>query len=320
MYLLRAIYILVYVIGFTLPVRAEAPPNVVVSIPPLHSLAAALLEGVGEPTLLLEAGFSPHAYALKPSSARRLAKADLVFWAGPELETFLEKFLKTLEAEKGGKVHALLHAPEIYRLKARAGHEENAVPEEDGENEGSQEDRGGEMRIDPHFWLDPENALLAATVIANRLAEADPAREEIYRRNLTKLGLALRALDSELTEKFRPIAGIPYLAFHDAYAYLDRRYGLGPSEAIAIDPERRAGTRRLIELRKTIAKGGFRCLFHEPQFVSALVDRLAEGTDLRVDELDPLGSGFAPGPKLYFEMMRKNASHLARCLRPAGSG
>ncbi|MGA8771495.1 MAG: zinc ABC transporter substrate-binding protein, partial [Rhodomicrobium sp.] len=52
-----------------------AAPNVVVTIKPIHSLAAAILEGVAEPKLLLEGAASPHAYALKPSDAEALSRA-----------------------------------------------------------------------------------------------------------------------------------------------------------------------------------------------------------------------------------------------------
>ena len=70
---------------------AEADINVVASIKPVHSLVAAVMEGVGTPSLIVEGAGSPHTYALKPSQAGNLQNADLVFWIGDRLETFLEK-------------------------------------------------------------------------------------------------------------------------------------------------------------------------------------------------------------------------------------
>ena len=77
----------------------EAVPNVVVSIKPIHSLVAAIMDGVGEPGLIVEGAASPHTYSLKPSNAAALQAADMVFWVGHGLEAFLDKPLQTL----GGK-------------------------------------------------------------------------------------------------------------------------------------------------------------------------------------------------------------------------
>ena len=80
----------------SLTAHAQAAPNVVTSIAPVHSLVAAVMEGVGTPHLIVEGGASPHTYALKPSQARELANADLVFWVGEDLEAFLAKPISTI--------------------------------------------------------------------------------------------------------------------------------------------------------------------------------------------------------------------------------
>ena len=76
---------------------AQAAPQVVVSIYPIHSLVAGVMAGVAEPLLLVRGAATPHDYALKPSDAKALANADAVFWIGPQLETFLVKPLATVK-------------------------------------------------------------------------------------------------------------------------------------------------------------------------------------------------------------------------------
>lgn len=90
--------LILFVILVTAPARAAEPqsPKVVVSIKPIHSLVAGVMQGVAEPQLLMKGGGSPHGYVLRPSEARSLADADLVVWVGHELESFLEKPLSTL--------------------------------------------------------------------------------------------------------------------------------------------------------------------------------------------------------------------------------
>jgi len=295
----------------TVPPAVTAPPAVAVSIPPLHSLVAAVMEGVGKPALLSPGGTSPHRTMLRPSTARHLAEAGLVFWVGPELETFLETPLKRLSEKSGAKITALLHAPGMLRRRARHLHR-------NADSEAHNPDAN--YQFDPHFWLDPENAIQIVAIVAEQLGEANPERAAIYRQNRDRTIARLRALDLEMRRKLAPLAGIPYLVFHDSYAYLEGRYDLGPSQAVAIDPERRAGPRRIVALRRKITENAFRCLFHEPQFTAPILARLREGSGISTAQLDPLGSGLTPGPDLYFQMMQTNATSLQNCLKPARDG
>ena len=66
---------------------AQPFPRVVVSIPPLQAITAEIIGGVGELSLLIPGGESPHGAALNPSRAGLLAEANLVIWVGPNLET-----------------------------------------------------------------------------------------------------------------------------------------------------------------------------------------------------------------------------------------
>ena len=80
----------------------HAAPKVVASIKPVHSLVASVMQGIGEPQLIIEGAGSPHTYSLRPSQARALQDADLIFWIGHELEAFLEKPVETIGT--GGEV------------------------------------------------------------------------------------------------------------------------------------------------------------------------------------------------------------------------
>ncbi|MEM1048854.1 MAG: zinc ABC transporter substrate-binding protein, partial [Pseudomonadota bacterium] len=101
------------------PASANAHSDVIASIKPVHSLVAAVMEGVGEPELIIDGAGSPHTYALKPSQAADLEKAGLVFWVGPNLEAFLEKPIETI----GSKAVAveLMKSHDLVRLDLREG-------------------------------------------------------------------------------------------------------------------------------------------------------------------------------------------------------
>ena len=124
----------------TLTFTAQAEINVVTSVKPVHSLVSGVMEGVGTPDLIVEGAASPHTYSLKPSQAKQLEEADLVFWMGHELESFLEKPLEAITSK--AKVIELIDSPGLKKLDMREGgafdehgHEEDGEHSEEGHDE-----------------------------------------------------------------------------------------------------------------------------------------------------------------------------------------
>ncbi|NIY80977.1 zinc ABC transporter solute-binding protein [Celeribacter sp. HF31] len=74
---------------------AEAEvPNVVADMAPIHSLVAQVMGDLGEPSMLMAQGASPHGYAMRPSEAKAVQDADVVFWTGPKIEPWLEEVIE----------------------------------------------------------------------------------------------------------------------------------------------------------------------------------------------------------------------------------
>ena len=139
---------------------ANADIKVVASIKPIHSLASYLMDGVGKPDLIVDGYASPHGFAMKPSHAKMLQNADLIFWVGEDLENFLEKPLKSI-AKKAEKIE-LMEIKKLTKLEFR---ERNIFDNHDDHKEhGHKEDKHddhhghGHGEHDPHIWLDPMNA------------------------------------------------------------------------------------------------------------------------------------------------------------------
>ncbi len=104
---------------FSGTVLAADPVKVVASVKPIHSLVAGVMQGVAEPSLLVKGAASPHSFNLRPSDARALNQADLVFWVGEDLETFLTKPIQSL-AGKAQPV-ALMEESGLTLLPTREG-------------------------------------------------------------------------------------------------------------------------------------------------------------------------------------------------------
>lgn len=299
------------------PARAAEPVRVVVTIKPLHSLVAGVMEGVGAPSLLISGGGSPHSYALRPSEATALRRADVVVRVSEDLESFLDRPIRSLA--KDAKVITLDELDGVTLLAPREGgvwdeHEhDHEAHGQSGEAGGGDHDHEHEEH-DPHLWLTPQNARVLVDAVAAALAQADPGNAARYQANAKALHAKLDALDAELRAATKPLASKPYVVFHDAYHYFEDRYGLSAAGSITVSPERQPGAKRLTEIRDKIKSLEAVCVFAEPQFEPKLINTLIVGTNARRGVLDPLGAALPAGPELYFELMRGLAASLSACL------
>lgn len=274
------------------------------------------MEGAGEPKLLVGSGASPHTYSLKPSDARALQDAQLFFWVGEDLETFLIKPLASLP--RSARIIKLAEAPGVELLGSRQSTlaQEHVQPD-DGRHESDVNDdhRPVHGRADMHVWLDIDNAKAIIQAIAAALVEADPGRAGLYRSNAEHTQARLHDLDQELRSALTPVASRPYIVFHDAYRYFERRYGLTSVGSITVSPERQPSVQRVAAVRKRIIESNAACIFGEPQFEPTLIKTLTEGTDIRVGVLDAEGgTEVEPDPQAYFTIMRNIGKALTTCL------
>ena len=298
---------------------AADAPKVVVSIKPIHSLVAAIMQGVGMPDLIVDGASSPHTYALKPSNARSLQQAQLVFWVGPGMEAFLQKPLTALGSN--ATVVELDDAPGITKLKFREGGAFEPHDDGDGHDAGDEHADGHDHdhgEFDTHLWLDPHNAKAMAAEITTSLVAADPANALTYEANQKTLNDKLDALDTEIASTVAPVKDKPFIVFHDAYQYFEHRYGVRVSGSITVSPETIPGAQRVAEIRSKVADLGATCVFAEPQFEPKLVNVVLEGTSAKSGVLDPEAATLPQGPDLYFDLMRDIASSLKSCLSAQG--
>ena len=285
-----------------LPLKVFAGPSVVVSIAPVHSLVAGVMTGVGEPTLLMPPGQSPHTQPLSPEAIRSAHSADLLIWAGAEFEVSLAKIVSQAGNTRTREL-ALLDG--LTLLPARSG----GIWEE-----GDVHSHSHGKSSDPHFWLSTVNAGVMVEAVAGWLVEMDPQNSTVYIDNRDDMLERIGALRESLVLKLEPVGGLSYLVFHDAYQYFEREFDLSPAGAISVGPSRNPGAKRIRDLRRLIAEKEVRCVFTEPQFEPKLVQTIAEDSEVAIGELDPLGTGLEPGSDQWFTLMSALADNLGDCL------
>ncbi|MDA7755624.1 zinc ABC transporter substrate-binding protein [Candidatus Pelagibacter sp.] len=304
---------------------ANAEIKVVTSIKPIHSLASYLMDGVGKPDLIVDGFNSPHGFSMKPSHAKMLQNADLIFWIGEDLESFLEKPLNSI-AKKAEKIE-LIEIKGLNVLKFRErnifdehDHDDHAKKEDDHDDHAKKEDdhddhdehKGhGHGEYDPHVWLDPINAKVILKEMSEHLIENDSKNTSTYKNNLDK---ALKDIDkltinvmTELNESTSSIV------FHDAYQYFEKRFNVKILGAFTVNTDVMPGAEQLSEIREIIEHDKVKCIFSEPQFNPDIIKVVAKDMNIKTGVVDPLGATLDPGKDLYFDLIRNMSASFKGC-------
>ncbi|MDC0395844.1 zinc ABC transporter substrate-binding protein [Candidatus Pelagibacter sp.] len=310
---------------------ANAEIKVVTSIKPIHSLASYLMDGVGKPDLIVDGFNSPHGFSMKPSHAKMLQNADLIFWIGEDLESFLEKPLNSI-AKKAEKIE-LIEIKGLNVLKFRErnifdehdhddhakkeddhdDHDDHAKKEDDHDDHDGHDDHEGHAHgeYDPHIWLDPLNAKVILKEMTEHLIENDSKNASTYKSNLDK---ALKDIDKLTMEVMTELnKSTSSIVFHDAYQYFEERFNVNILGAFTVNTDVMPGAEQLAEIREIIEHDKVKCIFSEPQFNPDIIKAVAKDMNIKTGVVDPLGATLNPGKDLYFDLIRNMSASFKGC-------
>ena len=322
---------------FTFFLPANADIKVVASIKPIHSLASYLMNGVAKPDLIVDGYASPHGFAMKPSHAKMLQNADLIFWVGEDLESFLEKPLGSI-AKKAEKIE-LMQVKGLQILKFRErnifddhddhGHDDHGKKEDhddhdhdshakkdghdDHDDHDGHDDHEGHAHgeFDPHIWLDPINAKVILFEMSKHLIENDPKNEKIYRENLSKGYKEIDKLTKDVSSELSN--SVASIVFHDAYQYFEKRFSVNILGAFTVNTDVMPGAEQLAEIREVIEHDKVACVFSEPQFNPDIIKAVAKDMNIKTGVVDPLGATLNPGKDLYFSLIKNMSASFKGC-------
>ncbi len=233
--------------------------------------------------------------------------ADLVIWVGPEMTPWLARSLETTAGDRAE-----------LRLLAVDGTTLRTYEEEDDGHDHGHDHGHGHAATDPHAWLDPDNAVLWLSAIADALSAADPANAETY---ATRAASAIRRIASARDAAAARLAAVsdrPIVVFHDAYGYFAEDFGVTIAGSIALGDAAAPGARHLQNLRDTIADRNVACIFREPQHSPDLAQALASDLGLGLGMLDPEGATLPVGPDHYPQLLVSMADAIADCIAAQG--
>lgn len=308
--------------------------SIVATIKPIHSLVAAVTDGVLTPQLLINRNVSPHTHSLSPDEVQMLRNADLVIWVGEIYEAHMKQTVGktvpkpkifTLSEREGLKLYPYRQESswegefkEAHDCDCGTCEEHN---HEEHDHHGQDHHHGhshSPHSIDGHLWLDPNNAIIIVKEVAKALSRIDPSNVSRYQTNAAKTIEDIKSLDKSLQGRLKPVQGKPYLLYHDAMQYFDKHFGTRAIGAITTEPGHPPKAQHFIRLKKLLGNKSSpiypACIFTEPQFENDVSINLAEQFSIKYHMLDYLGQDISSGPRAYFEIMNQIVDDLLKGL------
>ncbi len=282
-----------------MPVASVQALEVLASIRPLALIAQAV---TGEQVVvqqLVPNGTSAHAYQLKPSDRLRLSRADIILWTGPANEAFLARMLAAGKA----RVLTAQELPDIRRLPHRRLDGDAVIP----------------GTVDAHLWLDPDNAVVIARALADVLAARDVRHAALYRKNAAEFATRIALLKAQQSQRFQALPSRSFIAYHDAYQYLEPVLGLNYRGSLVAAGEGKPSARHFLRVAQKIRQEGISCLLGEPGFDEALARNVFAGHKALLVSVDEQfaaapssGQGYAAGLVLMADAIYRCLSGVAK--------
>jgi zinc transport system substrate-binding protein len=323
---------------FTAPVFADQL-RVVVDIPPVHGIVEGVLGSNASITTLIGSGIDPHNYTMKPSHAAAVSEADLIVLIGEALTLSLAEKLPSLASN--AKIIELAKVPNVHLIAYEDAHEEHeddahhddehhadhqdhnhdadhddhapkGHDEHDHGDHKDHEDHNGHNHsgVDPHMWLDIDNADVWAHEIAKSASRLFPALTSDINANLAAFEQALIGLKSEM----QTLTAKPYSVSHDAFGYLEESFGIDHPQAVTNGMGLRPSPSDMANLRAQIEVAPPACMIIDPNDHTALAYALAEEYSIKTVEFSQLGE-VAEGENAYLNLMQGAVTAFKTCFQ-----
>ena len=320
--------------------------GVITTIQPINSLVSAVIGDTGKTISLIPADISPHEYKLKPSDAKKMQEANIIFFVSNHLESSVTKVFKNLPKnikiinllEETGIEHLAIRDNEAWERHDHHGHDDHDDHDKHGKKHDDHDDHDKhakkhddhddhdkhgkkhddhddhESKDDVHIWLSPDNAIKIVEKVNKELTLLFPDNASKYSENSNKMIDKIQKLKNELAKDLAPIKGKPYVVFHDAYQYFEKTFDLNAVGSVALEGDIASSPKQISFIKDKIKKLNASCVFQEPQFDNKLVKIVLEGTNAQIGTLDPLGISISGKENFYIQLLKNMAKSLKECL------
>ncbi len=289
----RLTLILIFLIALVFNHCDEQKPSsekivIAASIPPIADFARQVGGDFVDVFNVVPPGANPHTFKLTTKLMQRIAEADMLVINGLELEYWADKVVDNVPKTRIVNTSEGLFANK-ESLHAPDGH------------------------VNPHVWLDPDNAIYQIKKIRDALKEQDSGHAEKYENQAQFFVYQIRQLEEKIRQEIATWERKRFVCFHPAWAYFAEHFGLEMAGVIEKRPGSEPTPKDITDIIKKVKAMNARAIFTEAQFPSKVSEMIAAESNVMVIPLDPLGG--LDHVNGYFDILRYNVSQMAKGLK-----
>lgn len=299
-----ALFLLVFLSCFALYAQEpQQKPTIAASTFSLYDIAKNIAGDSAQTFMILPFGVDAHSYEPTPKQMAKISQSDLVLYSGAGLEPWIKGISfqkKAVDISTFVKLRELSENHEHHGDTHKHGHS-----------------HGGKS-IDPHYWQDPANMILAAEQIAKELIALFPKNRALYEKNRDTYVAMLQNLDTTYKTVLKECKLDTIIVNHNAFSYLSQRYGFHTEPLSGLAPEAQPNAKNMIKLIKFIKEHKVEVIFFEKFANEKAINSIAKEANVTADVLQPLGNITADEAKAglsYDAIMRTNLDKISKALQ-----
>lgn len=249
---------------------------------------------------ILPFGVDIHSFEPTPKLMASLEKSDLIVYSGAGLEPWTSSFsfnVKTINMSE----HVNLRELGSDELEHHEHHDEQHA----------------HSKIDPHYWLDFQNMILATELLSEELTKMAPQNALLYTKNKEAYITMLKNLDAEYSRALKSCVHDTIFVNHNAFSYLSKRYDFHVESLSGFSPDAQPSPKNMAKLIEHIKEDNIQTIFFENFASDRAMKSISKDTNVNVDVLQPLGNITADEAEKnlsYEDIMRKNLEKISKAL------
>ncbi len=263
----------------------DEKPVIAASINPIYQIILAITKDKSNNVLIINPALSEHDYQLKKSDVKAMQKADLIFYVSDDLEKNFSRLIAAVE--KKSQAFELIKANNIKLLKRRS----------------------DATKVDPHIWLDPENAVNIAEFITQKISAIDQKNSAEYQKNFVNFKKEIRATEKIIKAQLSKVKGRDYVIYHDGYQYFENYFSLKPLQIMTHDHDSELTVSTLKEFDILAKQGRIKCILGDKQDEKNTSLKLSKNYQIKFATLDLIGQ-----ENSYEELLLMISRGVAGCL------
>lgn len=279
-------------------------PKVSLSTFALYDIAKNISQDSMDLIMILPFGVDAHSFEPTPKLMTEIMQSNLVVYSGAGLEPWVESFdfkSKTIDMSKSVK---------LLEVK-------NSDEDEHHEHGHHDHHHHHDSALDPHYWLDIQNMVIATKLMSDEFIKISPKNETIYKQNSEKYIAKLQSIDAKYKKALLSCKKNTIIVNHNAFSYLSNNYGFHVESLSGLSPEAQPSAKNMVKLIEHVREHDVKTVFFESFVSDKAMKSIASEAKVDVDVLQPLGNITADEAKMklsYEDIMLINLEKISKAL------